>query len=54
MSNIANLQWGFEIDGYVVHGSEANSIGSVVISDTVPTTETSPISDNITTVCQIS
>jgi hypothetical protein len=54
ISNIVRLQWGFEIDGYVVHGSEANSIGSVVISDTVPITETSPISDNITTVCQIS
>jgi hypothetical protein len=37
MSNIVHLQWGFEIDGYVVYGSEASSVGSVVISDTVNT-----------------
>lgn len=46
--NVAHVQWGFKMDGYVVHGSEVNNAGSVVISDVIV------VNDDPTTVCQMS
>jgi len=48
MANVSHVQWGFNMNGYAVYGSEANSAGSIVISDIVV------VNDAPTTVCQVS